>query len=449
MLRKKRTLVVVGLLASLVLAGCTKNSDPQSSTSAGAHAPATPVWSVRTQAVSQPALVDGLLLAEVFDPDSPVGVSVVAWDGSGAQVWRHDGRTHRAFDIDSAAKVGYLVYRTEAWSLAVADVRTGTESLVPVPGNRGADSVQKCDDSVCVGIWGEQHTQWFRLDIASMALVSSGWPSDNTFPAGISMESGSVKYEGGNGVAAWARPYAEMLEMEATWGPFSNASVPWTWYGDREVLLGTRVGAPFDVEFDRSQAAVTAGFAPDGTAVWKTFGTPCSAGAGGWTTGDIQVLCVETGTATYVTNPGSDWYVEPTIDDKGNYWVGIDVRTGEQKWRFPQEGTLASPPHRTPYAPVTDDAYVLAQGEDGAFLLDVATGKGEPLDPDGEFLCSQSVRQKGPEGTVFRALRRICDINGNPVVGQWNATWIALTGVTDGKGRYYVATASQLVAFDL
>ncbi|MCL2466010.1 MAG: PQQ-like beta-propeller repeat protein [Micrococcales bacterium] len=451
MLRKKRTLVCVGLLASLVLVGCTKSSDPQPSVSAGAHELANPVWSVRTQAVEQPELVDGLLLGEVFDPDSLVGASVVVWDDSGKQLWSHDGRAHVAFDIGSAMKVGYLVYRSETWSVAVADLRTGTESLVAMPGGRRADGLQKCDESVCVDTWHEEYSEWSRLDTASMTLVSTGWPSTYDYPDGIALESGSVSYEGDSRVGAWVRPYAEMFETESTWFSVRHVSVLLAWYGDREVLLGTTSAVPLDLEFDRSHEYATAGFAPDGTTVWKTYGRPCSAGEGGWTSGGIQVLCVSTGTTTYTTTtqPGS-MHIEPTTDDNGNYWVGIDVRTGEQKWRFPQEGTLATPTNPTQYAPVVDDGYVLAAADDGNFLVDVTTGNAEPLDPDGAFLCPQFVRQTSPEaGTVFRNVRRVCNVDGNPVVASWNAAWVRLTGVTDGKGRYYVATASQLVAFDL
>ena len=448
MLRKNRTFVVVGLLAGLVLAGCTKSGDPQPS--AGADEPATPVWSVRTQAVAQPELVDGLLVGEVVDPDSPTGTSVVVWDDSGTQLWRHDGRNHMVFDLDSATTVASIVYRSQTLSLALADLSTGTESLVAIPGDQ-ADSLHMSDGAVYVvkhvSRQYDAYPEWSRLDTASMTLLPFAEPPTQRYPAGISVESGMVSYEGDGGTGAWSRPYAEMFEVD----PASFVFDTFTWYGDQDLLLASVEALQFDLEFDRSQQFTVAGFAPDGTTVWKTNGYPCSAGEGGWTTGDIQVLCVPTGTMTYTTasEPGSmSW--EPTLNDTGSYWVGVDVHTGAQKWRFPPEGTHASAEEHKRYAPLTDEGYVLADTADGAFLVDVATGAGEPLDPDGAFLCTQWVRQPSPEvGTVFRTVHRICDVEANPAVGPWNATWIRLTAVTDGKGRYYLATASQLVAFQL
>lgn len=458
MLCRKRTLVVTGLLVSVLLAGCTGKGGSQASGPTQAlDRPAVPVWSVSTQPAGQPELVDGLLVGAVVDDGSPVGQSAVVWDaGSGDELWRHDGRSVAVFDVDGQTRVGYLVYRSEAWSVALVDPRTGEESLAAMPGGRRADYLQKCDTTVCASTYHEDYApDFFRLDPASMTLVPTGWPSSTDYPAGISMSTDSgalvVSYEGDGDHAAWARPFAEMFGPEADWWGPSYIQVPWTWYGDREMLLGTTSTAVYDTEFDRSQEFQTGAFAPDGTTVWQTNGRACSSGRGGWTTAEILVLCVSTGTATYttVTRP-NEFSIEPTIDDTGNYWVGVDVRTGEQKWRFPKEGTLGSPTGIVRYAPIVDDGSVLARTDEGAYLLDVATGEAEALDPDGAFLCTQEVGQDTDEGgRVLRTLRRICGPDGNPVVAPWPADWVRLTSLTDGKGRYYVATASQLVAFDL
>lgn len=451
------SLVVAGVLASTMLVGCTGKDEPQPSGSTAPQAEAvTPVWSVRTQAVAQPTLVDGLLVGGVVDLDSPVGESVVVWDaGTGAELWRHDGQDGTLFDVDSQPRVAYLVDRAGAWSVAVADVRTGEESLAAAPGGQQPDYLGTCDTTVCISIYnGDYASSWFRLDPASMTLAPSQSSSGATYPEGISMsyQSGAVvvSYEGDADHAAWTRPVTDMLGAGVSWyGAYSSA--PWTWFGDREVLLGSTSVAPYDTQFDRSQEYATGGFAPDGTTLWNAYGSPCSSGKGGWTTGEIQVLCVGTGTATYttVTKPG-EFSIEPTVDDTGSYLVGIDVRTGEQTWRFPDEGTFRYVTGTNPFAQLVDDSEVLVRATDGTYLLDVATGNAHALDPDSVALCSQSVGQDTPPaGTVWRSVRRICGADGNPVVGPWPAQWIRLTGVSDGKGRYYVATASQLVAFDL
>ncbi len=461
---------VVGLVACLLLAGCSDgDGSQQTSGSSAAPVVAEPSWSVRAQAVEQPDVVDGVVVAAVVDTTSPTGESVVAWDSaSGEELWRHDGTEPGVFEVGGTEKVVYGVFRSGAGALVLADVHTGEESVVAVPDGRRVDYVNACGQGggVCVMSIVEAGYVYndYRLDESSMVLNAvSGYTSDNHVTDGVTMSydrsSGTstavIGFDGDADRAAWSRPLSEMLGVEGRWGGsyYYYQMTPWAWSGTGDVLLGAAQQYTDEgVVIDASGEFVSGGFAADGTTLWTAQGYPCS---GRWTAGDVQVLCVETGTVSYTTTQtGTNaWTTLPDRADEGSYWVGVDVRTGEQKWRFPEEGTQIVPDSVGRRLAPVKDGHLLVETGDGATLIDTVTGKTDILDQDGVFLCSQSARQDSTRTdggqSIFRSIRRVCDYDGNPVVAPWPVRWVEITAEPDGRGNYVLATAGQVVAFRL
>ncbi|MCL2090306.1 MAG: hypothetical protein FWH11_03625 [Micrococcales bacterium] len=465
---RRNTLVVAGLLVSLLLVGCSDKNDPQPSGSAAEEKTVTPAWSVRTQAVKQPNVVDGVVVAAVVDTTSPTGESVVAWDSaSGDELWRHDGTKPGVFKVGGTKRIAYGVFRSDVGSLVLADARTGEETVVAMPDGRRVDYVNACGQGggVCVMSIVEAGYVYnnYRLDESAMVLNAVPYTGDNHVAEGVTMSyersSGTstavIGLDGDADRAAWSRPLAEMLGTEGRWGGsyYYYGTTPWAWSGAGDVLLGSAQQYTDEgVAIDASQEFLSGGFAPDGTTLWTAPGYPCS---GGWTTGAVQVLCVSTGTVSYTTTQTDTnmWTTLPDRTDDGSYWVGVDVRTGEQKWRFPEEGTQIVPDDvRQPFAPLKDGHFMVSTG-DSRTLIDVATGKADVIEQDGVFLCVKSPRQDSTRTdggeSIFRSIRRICDYDGQPIVAPWPTRWVELTAEPDGQGNYILATASQVVAFKL
>ncbi len=461
---RRTTMAVAGLLVGLLLVGCSDKNDPQPSPSSAAPV-AQPAWSVRVQAVQQPDVVDGVVVAAVVDPTSPNGESVVAWDSAtGDELWRHDGTEPGVFEVGGTKKIAYGVFRSETGALVLADVHSGEESVVAVPDGRRVDYVNRCGrgGGVCVVSIVEAGSTYnnYQLDESSMVLNAVPmYTSDNHVADGVTMayerSSGTstavIGFDGDADHAAWSRPLGEMLGTEGRWGGsyYYYDATPWAWSGDGDVLLGSAEQYTDEgVVIDASQEFFSGGFAPDGTTLWTAPGVPCS---GRWTTGPVQALCVQTGTVSYTTTQTDThmWTFLPDRTDDGSYWVGVDTLTGEQKWRFPEEGTVIVPDRvAQDFAPV-GDGYLMVETGDGPTLIDIATGEADVLDHDGAFLCSQGSTSTDSGRSIFRNIRRICDYDGNPIVAPWPTRWVELTGEPDGQGTYVLATASQLVAFDL
>ena len=464
---RKKTVVAAGLLAGLLLAGCSAKSDPRPSGSAVAEdKTVTPVWSVRTQAVGQPDVVDGVAVAAVVDTTSPTGESVVAWDSaSGKELWRHDGTEPGVFEVGGAKKVVYGVFRSGAGSLVIADAHSGQESVVAMPDGRRVDAVYACGPGggVCVMsiVQGGDVYNHYQLDEASMVLnATPGYTNDHHVTKGVTMSypsgtsTATIGFDGDAERAAWSRPLNEMLGVEGSWGGgyLYYGATSWAWSSTGDVLLGSaEQNMAEGVKIDASQEFYSGGFAADGTTLWTFPGYPCS----GWSaTSDVQVLCVRTGTVSYTTNHTADtWQIVPDRTDDGTYWVGVDVHTGKQKWRFPEKGTQTVPDNVSrPLAPLKGGHFMVDTG-DSRTLIDVATGKTDVLDRDGVFLCTQSPRQDSTRTDggedIFRSIRRICDYDGHPIVAPWPTRWVQLTAEPDGQGNYVLATASQVVAFRL
>lgn len=461
---RKKSVVMAGLLAGLLMVGCSDQHDPQPSGTSAAPV-AEPSWSVRAQAVEQPDVVDGVVVAGVVDTASPSARSVVAWDSaSGEELWRHDGTEPGVFEVGGTEHVVYGVFRSDVGSLVIADVHTGEESVVAMPDGQRADYVTTCGQSggVCVVSVveaGEVYNR-YQLDESSMALNAVPmYTSDNHVTEGVTLayeRSGGtsaavVSFDGDADRAGWSRPLNEMLGTEGLWGGsyYYYQLTPWAWSSAGDVLLGSAQQYTAEgVVIDASQEFVSGGFAPDGTTLWTAPGYPCS---GRWTTAAVQVLCVSTGTVSYATTQTgtNTWTTLPDRVDDGTYWVGVDVRTGEQRWRFPDQGTVTVPDNVSQaFAPVKD-GHLLAQTGDGPTLIDVATGEAEVLDQDDVFLCARQDSTGSDGSSVLRSVRRICDYDGNPIVAPWPTRWVELTAEPDGRGRYILATASQVVAFDL
>ncbi|MCL2850295.1 MAG: hypothetical protein FWE61_09670 [Micrococcales bacterium] len=446
MMSNSRTVLGAGALgACALLAGCLGGSDPAKTHSAQNPAP---LWSVSVRAVGQPVLADGTVVAQVVDPDADGGLAVVAWAlDSGEELWRNPAATRPVLTEAGAA---YLVSGQDGPVVAVADLASGTQSLLSGPEGWRLHEVRQCrvSEEVCVVGSFNQWPHEARLDTSTMTLVEVPASPDisSYFAEGIRgiTYHPMLIFDGDENQEGWKR------STEDLFGPNTGMEAPWRWLDGRQVLLGTATTTVHDVEFDTANEYISGGLAPDGRALWTVGGRPCS---GRWSAEPVQALCSHTGKMTQVTydNTGGGWY--PQYTDRRAYVMGIDVRTGTQVWRFPAEGTEREVPEAgfRQFATL-GESHLVAWAADGGYLVEVATGKATPLDPDGAFLCPVSVRQSLPQAdpsSVTRTVMRICTYDAQPTQAPWPAEWIKLAAPSDAQGHYVVATMNQLVAFQL
>jgi len=417
--------LAVPLLSAAMLVGCTEGQDSRSTSSPEVSPQVLtwsdtvePVWSVDARAGHQPQVGDGSVVASVLDPDSAIGWTVVAWDASsGAELWRTEGASSFLAEVGGTTRV---VYRANG-SVMLADPRTGQAQAVTAPDGVKVYEAFRCRGLCGSGLQGSTPVR-FRLDETTMTWEIA--PEGKLrLGDGVTMsEPGTVMsahFVGDADQPEWTRTFDDMFGQHADWERAYGFNW-WEWYGDHEVLLGmAKVGD--------TDEYVSGGFGHDGTTLWTVPGHPCDEI---WSAEPVQVVCQ---------------------DSRGSgeeSWIGVDVRTGEQKWRFPRDGSLATAPDPglSRLAAIEDARYTLTWADDGPYLIEVATGASEALDGD-VFLCSVHRTTDSGELLADSDVMQTCDRDANAVEAPWPARWTQLAGASDGKGRYFLATADQIIAF--
>ena len=474
--------LAVPVAAALLVAGCTDKSSgggASASPTVGLADTAEPVWTVQAQLMNQPNVEDGVALAYVAQPDTYT-LDVVAWDvKDGTELWRHEAAPGNdvpagvsmvldATESDGAKVVPYLVGddSTGGTLLAVADLKTGTETRFgPAVWATGRPSV--CDDTgVCLeGTFsGERTAHQIRLDEASATLVPSAgatgqplpdnarWIGNGVFATNDREAPAEQLGYSVDGAVQWTRPYQEVF------GPYTSSDGGWTWHRYDSLLVGVGnvsgtlvAGLTLENPTYRTVALEVS----TGQTLWSTPGAPC-----GWDwpeKAEVLAICQETGTVTVNGDLSSGFDLD--YADRTQHVVGIDLQTGEQRWRFPAQGEdPAVPDDGFPtYAPMGD--YLVAQGSDGPALVEVATGKVTTLASDLTYLCDAhrdgatvALRRGGRTTRTDdygRRVLRLCGSDGQPAAGApWPAFFVRAAG-QEVDGLSVVAVGDQLVAFRL
>lgn len=503
--------LVVPVAAALLVASCTSSADPQpTSTPVAVGDTAEPVWTVRAAAMSQPYVKDGVVVAYLALPEEPdpdtwaadsATMVVVAWDAeTGDELWRHDavpGRITRGdsevgyaptvdvTELDGAQVVDYLVGDpdSDGTLVATADLRTGKETRYG-PAVWATSRPYSCDldpwRGVCLrGTFaGEADAHEIQLDLESATLVAV--PPDPASPvpdgaerlgAGLFFLDGQLGYADDDlGEVRWTRPYEDVL------GPGSSPQGIGGWLRrDDGLLLGVgSVSLETAGEYDAAAVMRTVVLSSEtGQTVASVPGMPCSAR---WSTSyDVLAVCVELGTVTF---PGGGSR-HLTYTDHRRYAVGIDVRTGKQTWRFPDEGDEAvtdGSGFASPYPYVASAVYLVVRWAGEPRVIDTTTGTVTPLPSGTAFLCDspwdRAYRATMVTGganssslTFERSVMEVCDIEGMPTEASWPAYFLKAAlfddddndghdedADHDGKdhdGVYVVAVPGEIAAFRL
>jgi len=451
--------------------------------------------------MSQPSVRDGVAVAYLAVPDGEPAdprryevhkqMLVVAWDAqTGAELWRHDavpGHVTRSGDedgyapsvdvteLDGAQVVDYLVADpdSDGTLVATADLHTGAEIRYG-PAVWATSRPYSCDSNPWRGVCldgtfaGESDAHEIMLDLASATLVAVPEPTPATpvpdgaqqLGAGLFFADGQLGYADDFGEVRWTRPYEDVL------GPGASPQGYTGWVDRPDGLLVGLGSVSTDVAGEHDASAVMRTVvlsAETGETVASAPGVPCS---GGWSSFDaILSVCVETGTVT-VAGDGS----RLTYTDHQRYVVGIEVKTGEQKWRLPAQGA----------EPVTDDSsflsdypfvrnssYLVVGWSEQLRVVDTLTGTVSALASDTVFMCSSpwdraytaslTVGGAGSTSVIFeRDVVEVCDVDGMPTEAPWPAYFIKAAFFADrdfdghdDDGLYILAGPGQVAAFRL
>jgi len=494
--------LVVPVAAALLVVGCTSGASPEPTATVALGDAAEPVWVVRVEAMSQPHVKDGVAVAylavpngEPADPDALVGhkdLAVVAWDAeSGAELWRHDavpghitgsGKDYGyaplidITELDGSQVVDYLVPDpdSDGTLVAIADLRSGKETRYG-PTVWATSRPYSCDSDPWRGVCltgtfaGEADAHEIELDLTSAALVAvPDLTPANPVPdgaeqlgAGLFFADGQLGYADDLDEVRWTRPYEDVL------GPGSSPQGITGWVDRHDGLLVGLGSVSTEIagEYDASTVMRTVVLSAEtGETVASVPGMPCS---GRWSYSDVALtVCVETGTVTF---PG-DGSRKLTYTDHQRYVVGIDMKTGEQKWRLPAQGA----------EPVTDDSSFVSDYpyvHNGSYLVmgwsaqlrvvDTLTGAVSDLPSDAVFLCwspwdraySTSLVVGGADSVSLefeRSVVEVCDVDGMPTESPWPGYFVRAAFFSDrdfdgrdDDGLYIVAGPGQVAAFRL
>ncbi|MCL2424052.1 MAG: hypothetical protein FWD11_09235, partial [Micrococcales bacterium] len=469
--------VVVPVAAALLVAACTGGANPRPTPTVGVGDTVEPLWTVRVEAMSQPYVIDGVAVAYVAVPDGEPPephtydvhkkMEVVAWDAeTGAELWRHDavpGRITGSDDsvgyasspdvteLDGSQIVDYLVADpdSDGTFVATADLHTGKEARYG-PVVWATSRPYSCDSDPWRGVClrgtfaGEADAHMIELDLESGTLATVPDPTPaNPVPEGAEQLGSGVFFADGNlgfaddlGEVRWTRPYEDVL------GPGSSPQGITAWLDRHDGLLVGLGSVSIEVagEYDASAVMSTVVVSTDtGETVASVPGIPCT---GTWSYSDVVLtVCVETGTVTF---PG-DGSRKLTYTDHQRYAVGIDVKTGEQKWRLPAKGAQPvtdDSSYLSDYPFVRNSSYLVVTWSEQLQVVETLTGTVSELDDDTAFLCWSpwdspysvplTTAGAGSESLPFdRDVVEVCDVDGMPTEASWPAYFVKAAFFSD------------------
>ncbi|MCL2850294.1 MAG: hypothetical protein FWE61_09665 [Micrococcales bacterium] len=482
---RHRYLRLVFVTGALLLAGCTSKTPDGTWTSAtlGPADTAEPVWTVQAQLMNQPSVHDGVVVAYVARPEL-FTLQVVAWDAKdGTELWRHDAAPGNSVapgidmgvDVTESGGTTVVTYLvgdtvTDGTLVAVADLTTGAETRFG-PAVWATGRPGDCDDDtgVCLEgrFSGETTSHQIRLDETSATLVTAAASTNQPLPDGARWIGPGLfaTYDRGvpaeqlgyaaDGAIQWMRPYQDVF------GPFSSSDAGWAWQRHDTMFVGVGgVSAWFmnGITLENPTYRTVALAVDTGQTLWSTPGDPC---VWPWSTeAEVLAICQSTGTITLHRDPDGKVTDDITVDytDHTQHVVGIDLKTGTQRWRFPPQGDgPAVPDDGLPSYAAMDD-YLVAWDREGPALVEIVTGKATVLAADQTYLCKahwddtkvflRSGGRTSEADDYGRVFLELCGSDGKPVV---NAPWPAffIKAATEVDGLSIIAIGDQLLAFRL